>query len=132
MTTSLASGAPPAGRRESILVQRLLEFLDRRGGWIAMPAGILLAAAFAPTGLAPLAVVCPALLFLLWQDVRPRVAAWRGFLFTGGTFLAGTYWLYHSIHLVGCSLRPWHLSPLPVKSTDGQRICSGSLTRPTG
>lgn len=101
MTTSPASGAPPAGRRESILVQRLLEFLDRRGGWIAMPAGILLAAAFAPTGLAPLAVVCPALLFLLWQDVRPRVAAWRGFLFTGGTFLAGTYWLYHSIHLVG-------------------------------
>jgi hypothetical protein len=31
----------------------------------------------------------------------PREAAWRGFLFTGGTFLAGTYWLYHSIHLVG-------------------------------
>jgi len=30
-----------------------------------------------------------------------RSAAWRGFLFTGGTFLAGTYWLYHSIHLVG-------------------------------
>ena len=32
---------------------------------------------------------------------RPREAAWRGFLFTVGTFLAGTYWLYHSIHLVG-------------------------------
>ena len=33
--------------------------------------------------------------------VSPREAAWRGFLFTGATFLAGTYWLYHSIHLVG-------------------------------
>jgi apolipoprotein N-acyltransferase len=40
-------------------------------------------------------------LFLLWQGAAPRAAAWRGFLFTGGTFLAGTYWLYHSIHLVG-------------------------------
>jgi apolipoprotein N-acyltransferase len=49
----------------------------------------------------PLAFLCPAVLFLLWQGATPRSAAWRGFLFTGGTFLAGTYWLYHSIHLVG-------------------------------
>jgi len=61
----------------------------------------LLAAAFAPMGVAPLAVLCPAFLFLLWEGAAPRAAAWRGFLFTGGTFLAGTYWLYNSIHLVG-------------------------------
>ena len=48
-----------------------------------------------------LAVLCPAALFLLWHGASPREAAWRGFLFTGATFLAGTYWLYHSIHLVG-------------------------------
>lgn len=75
--------------------------LQRRGEWLALPAGVALAAAFAPAGIAPLAVLCPAILFLLWEDAAPRRAAWRGFLFTGGTFLAGTYWLYNSIHLVG-------------------------------
>jgi apolipoprotein N-acyltransferase len=78
-----------------------LEFLERRGHWLAFPAGLLLAAAFAPANVAPLAVLCPAFLFLLWEGAAPRAAAWRGFLFTGGTFLAGTYWLYNSIHLVG-------------------------------
>jgi apolipoprotein N-acyltransferase len=73
----------------------------RWGAWLAAPAGAALALAFAPVGVFPLALVCPALLFLLWQDTAPRTAAWRGFLFTGGTFLAGTYWLYNSIHLVG-------------------------------
>ena len=77
------------------------EFLERRGHWLAFPAGLVLAAAFAPMGVAPLAVLCPAILFLLWEGTTPRAAAWRGFLFTGGTFLAGTYWLYNSIHLVG-------------------------------
>ena len=80
---------------------KALEFLDRRGHWLALPVGAALALAFAPVGLAPLAVLCPAVLFLLWEGATPRAAAWRGFLFTGGTFLAGTYWLYHSIHLVG-------------------------------
>ena len=78
-----------------------LEFLERRGHWLAFPAGVVLAAAFAPVGVAALAVLCPAFLFLLWDRAAPRAAAWRGFLFTGGTFLAGTYWLYNSIHLVG-------------------------------
>ena len=78
--------------------------LDRvlhRGRWLALPTGALLALAFAPVNLVLLAFVCPAVLFVLWHDTTPREAAWRGFLFTGGTFLAGTYWLYHSIHLVG-------------------------------
>jgi apolipoprotein N-acyltransferase len=78
-----------------------LEFLGRRGHWLALPAGAALAAAFAPAGIAPLAVLCPAFLFLIWEGAAPRAAAWRGFLFSGGTFLAGTYWLYNSIHLVG-------------------------------
>ena len=77
------------------------EFLGRHGHWLAPPAGALLAAAFAPASLAPLAVLCPAILFLLWDGVTPRAAAWRGFLFTCATFLAGTYWIYHSVHLIG-------------------------------
>jgi apolipoprotein N-acyltransferase len=80
---------------------KVREFLRRRGHWLALPVGALLAAAFAPVGVAPLAVLCPAFLFVLWEGAAPRAAAWRGFLFTSGTFLAGTYWLYNSIHLVG-------------------------------
>jgi apolipoprotein N-acyltransferase len=80
-----------------LFLQPVLE----RGRWVALPLGALLAAAFAPVNLALLAFVCPAALFVLWQHASPREAAWRGFLFTAGTFLAGTYWLYHSIHLVG-------------------------------
>jgi apolipoprotein N-acyltransferase len=82
-------------------MQQLSDFLARRGQWLAAPAGAALALAFAPASLVPLAFLCPAVLFLLWQGATPRSAAWCGFLFTGGTFLAGTYWLYHSIHLVG-------------------------------
>jgi apolipoprotein N-acyltransferase len=76
-------------------------FAARRGRWLSLPVGAALAAAFAPVGLSVLAFACPAALFLLWHGASPREAAWRGFLFTCGTFLAGTYWLYHSIHLVG-------------------------------
>jgi len=87
--------------RTTLSMQQALDFLSRRGHWVAAPAGAALALAFAPLRLVPLAVLCPALLFLLWHGAPPRSAAWRGFLFTGATFLAGTYWLYHSIHLVG-------------------------------
>ena len=90
--------------RRSVL---MLDVLARRGRWIALAAGLALAAAFAPLGLAALSVVCPAIFILLWQDTTPREAAWRGALFTGGTFLAGTYWLYHSVHEIGHA-------PLPV------------------
>jgi apolipoprotein N-acyltransferase len=76
-------------------------FAGRGGDLLAALCGALLALAFAPVRLYPLAFLAPAVLFLLWEDVLPRRAAWRGFLFTGSTFLAGTYWLYHSVHLVG-------------------------------
>jgi len=69
--------------------------------WVAAVAGATLAAAFAPISVFSLGVVCPAVLFLLWHGASPRAAAWRGFLFTAATFLAGTYWIYHSVHTVG-------------------------------
>ena len=71
------------------------------GRWLALPLGSLLALAFAPGAQYLLAFACTAALFVLWHDASPREAAWRGFLFTVGTFLAGTYWLFHSIHLIG-------------------------------
>jgi apolipoprotein N-acyltransferase len=99
--SKLAAAAVPIARRATHQMQAVLEFMARRGHWLALPAGLAQAAAFAPASLAALGIAAPVVLFLLWQGVTPRAAAWRGFLFTGGTFLAGTYWLYHSIHLVG-------------------------------
>jgi apolipoprotein N-acyltransferase len=88
-------------------VAPMLEVLGRHGRWVALAGGLALAAAFAPLGFAVLSIACPALQILLWQDTTPREAAWRGGLFTGATFLAGTYWLYHSVHEIGHA-------PLPV------------------
>ena len=68
---------------------------------LALPAGALLSLAFAPFNFWPLAMVCFAFLFLAWEHATPGQAAKRGFLFTAGTYLAGTYWLYHSIHTIG-------------------------------
>jgi apolipoprotein N-acyltransferase len=68
---------------------------------LALLAGALLAAAFAPLDLWPLAVLCPALLMWLWQGATPREAARLGFWFSFATFAAGTYWLYISIHGFG-------------------------------
>ncbi len=46
-------------------------------------------------------MLCLTALFLLWDGAAPRRAAWLGFCFGSGTFLAGTYWLYTSIHVFG-------------------------------
>jgi apolipoprotein N-acyltransferase len=68
---------------------------------LAFPIGAALALAFAPFGIWPLAIICPAWLFIAWQGASPRRAASIGFRFQCGTFLAGTYWLYHSVHTIG-------------------------------
>ena len=41
------------------------------------------------------------MLFLFWDKASPQRCAWLGFCFGAGTFLAGTYWLYTSIHVFG-------------------------------
>ena len=66
-----------------------------------LAAGALLTLAFAPFGLWPLAVLCPAYLCWQLQGAGPREAAARGFWFGAGTFGAGTWWLYISVHIVG-------------------------------
>jgi apolipoprotein N-acyltransferase len=68
---------------------------------IAGVAGAALAAGFAPANLWPLGVLAPAVLMWLWQDATPREAARLGFAFSTLTFIAGTYWLYFSVHILG-------------------------------
>jgi apolipoprotein N-acyltransferase len=76
-------------------------FTTRYATWLTLPVGAAVSLAFAPFGWWPLAVLGTAYLFLSWQDAAPGRAAKSGFLFTSGTFLAGTYWLYHSIYEIG-------------------------------
>jgi len=69
-------------------------------------AGACLPLAFAPFGMSSLAVISPALLFLLWGYTAPAQAARLGFCWGAGAFLAGTYWLYISIHIFGKAPAP--------------------------
>ena len=62
---------------------------------LAMPLG------FAPFGLYPVTILGVTGLFALFETATPGEAARRGFAFGAGTFLAGTYWLYISIHIFG-------------------------------
>jgi apolipoprotein N-acyltransferase len=78
-----------------------MSFLHRYSTWLALPTGAALSLAFAPFNIWPLAILCLTFLFLGWQDQTPRRAAKIGFFFLSGTFLAGTYWLYHSIYVIG-------------------------------
>ncbi len=77
-------------------------FLQTRWAtWLALPIGAAVSLAFAPFNWWPLGILGTAYLFALWQDATPRRAALCGFLFTCGTYLAGTYWLYHSVYEIG-------------------------------
>jgi apolipoprotein N-acyltransferase len=67
----------------------------------ALVAGMLLPIAFSPFDLFPLAVLSPALLFVLWADVSPGRAAFRGFLYGTGMFGLGVSWIYLSLHHYG-------------------------------
>ncbi len=82
----------------------LTQFLhgnSRRANLLFFIAGALLTLSFAPFGwylLAPL-LLLPLLHGFLVSS--PRTAATYGFWFGAGLFLAGTYWLYISIHVFG-------------------------------
>jgi apolipoprotein N-acyltransferase len=76
------------------------------GRLAAAAAGAVLPLSFAPFGWYVLAPFSLALLFRCW-DCPPREAAWRGFWFGIAAFIAGTWWLYISVRLVGGT-------PLPV------------------
>lgn len=69
-----------------------------RADLIAVIAGLLLPLAFAPFDVYPLAVVSPALLFLLWLHATPRQAFRRGFAYGAGMFGFGVSWVFVSMY----------------------------------
>jgi apolipoprotein N-acyltransferase len=74
---------------------------DNPGRWLAAFLGLLLPLCFAPFHFYFLAPVMLAALFGSWFGQSAREAAWRGFIFGLAGFIAGTYWLYISIHVFG-------------------------------
>ena len=95
------SNSPITFVSSSLQQQTVYHLFNRLAPWLALPVGALLATAFAPLSGWPLAILCQSFLFIAWQDASPRRAAKIGFFFTVGTFLAGTYWLYHTIYIIG-------------------------------
>ena len=73
----------------------------RSADLIALLAGALTTLAFAPFGVFPLAVLAPAVLFVLWRGASTGRAAWRGFLYGFGLFGVGVSWVYVSLHTYG-------------------------------
>ncbi len=68
---------------------------------LALAAGVVTVGAFAPFDAAPLAVLGPSLLFLLWCSSTPRRAFREGWLFGVGLLGAGVSWMYVSIEQFG-------------------------------
>ncbi len=63
--------------------------------------GVLLTLSFAPFNLWLLSLAALAFVFFSWQDVSPRRALLRGFLFGAGLYGSGVFWVYVSIHDYG-------------------------------
>lgn len=77
-----------------------IKFYLKKG--LALLSGGLLALAFAPLSLYPLAIICPAILLLLWLSCTvPRHAFMLGLFFGIGFFSVGVSWVYISIHVYG-------------------------------
>ncbi len=64
------------------------------GDSLALLAGCSLPLAFAPYSLFPIAILSPALLFILWQNISSRRAFWRGLLYGVGVFGMGVSWVH--------------------------------------
>lgn len=77
-----------------------------RGELAALLAGAVLPLGFAPFHFAPLVVLAPAVLFVLWLDAPARLCAWRGYLFGLGLFGVGVSWVYVAIHVFGQTAAP--------------------------
>ena len=71
------------------------------GDFFSFLSGALLTLAFAPFDFFPLAILAPALLLWLLDEVTARRAAMRGALFGLGLFGTGIYWIYISLHDYG-------------------------------
>ncbi|MGH8473210.1 MAG: apolipoprotein N-acyltransferase, partial [Gammaproteobacteria bacterium] len=76
-------------------------WLSLAGDLASLAAGAILPLAFAPFEMAPLAVLSLAALFYLWDEVSPRRAFWRGWLYGLGMLGTGVSWVQISIHQFG-------------------------------
>ena len=77
------------------------DVIYRYTGMVCLLAGLLLPFAFAPAGIGLLLLPLLAWLFFVWSDASPRQALRYGFLFGLGQFIAGVYWIYHSLYEFG-------------------------------
>ncbi|OGI68767.1 MAG: apolipoprotein N-acyltransferase [Candidatus Muproteobacteria bacterium RBG_16_60_9] len=83
------------------MIPDILTHEKSRNDFIALLAGAATPLAFAPFDLFPLALLAPAVLFVLWNGTSGARAAWRGFLFGFGMFGVGVSWIYVSLHTYG-------------------------------
>ncbi|NVK42254.1 MAG: apolipoprotein N-acyltransferase [Oceanospirillaceae bacterium] len=79
--------------------ERSLPFRLRALG--ALLAGGLTPLAFAPFDLWPLALIMPALFWLILRDQSPGRSGWLGWCYGLGFYGVGTSWVYVSIHTYG-------------------------------
>ncbi|MBM7061411.1 apolipoprotein N-acyltransferase [Pseudomonas sp. UL073] len=81
-----------------------------RPGWpgnlLALAAGALTTLALAPFALWPLALLSLAVFYGGLRALTPKQALWRGWCYGFGLFLAGTGWIYVSIHDYGAASAP--------------------------
>ena len=70
----------------------------------ALFGGAVLPFAFAPYGYYPLAIICLAVMFYLWQTSTPRLAVIAGYCFGLGMFAHGIWWIQISVHQFGLPL----------------------------
>ncbi|MDM8568302.1 apolipoprotein N-acyltransferase [Thiotrichales bacterium HSG1] len=71
------------------------------GDILALLSGSILPLAFAPYSIFPIAILSLVILFLLWQNVTPQRAWWRGFLYGVGMFGVGVSWVHISFYQFG-------------------------------
>lgn len=98
--------------RPAIVARRLAALGPHSGALVALVSGAVVPLAFAPFGVYPLAVLAPAVLFLLLEGCTPRHALWRGWLFGVGLFGTGVSWVYESFHF--SHIGPGVAAPLTV------------------
>ncbi|WP_263144203.1 apolipoprotein N-acyltransferase [Pseudomonas sp. RIT-PI-AD] len=93
-----------------------------RPGWpgnlIALFAGALTPLTLAPFDVWPLALVSLALFYLGLRELAPRGALARGWCYGFGLFIAGTSWIYVSIHDYGAA-------PVPLAAFLTGGFCAG-------
>lgn len=85
----------------------ILERRPRAAGVGFFLLGCATTLSFAPVAWFWLTPIVLLPLLLSWLTMSPRTATWHGLWYGAGLFLTGTYWLYHSVFVIG-------KAPLPV------------------